>query len=339
MKKNIRLYILVFALIFLCGINTVWALPDSFEVKSFAEVHGLPETHTKPTDCNSDECYGTTLKFYEDSSGKTGVFCTLFEETSPAWKNNSTCKITDQWSDSVRYSVGQIVNAVIPSLVLDDTLHNSDVKKATMSAYLSAEMALNRFLYDIGRGDETIGGWNISTSKISKELNSQYSTYLQTAEKAYSIYDGDKNKISFNTNSLRFTLSEDGEYYSSNVVKVTAYGNVTYKLEGVDGTIYTRNDMIQLKIPSKNLKDDQTTTITVKVESTKSYAYARRYYCGEEYQPVTPIALEYETINRQAQISGKITKESPKGKLIIKKVDATTQKILSGRICSIRVCH
>ena len=79
---------------FLCGINAVRALPQSFEVKSFAEVHGLPETHTKPTDCSASECYGTTLKFYEDSSGKTGVFCTLFEETSPAWKNNSTCQIT-----------------------------------------------------------------------------------------------------------------------------------------------------------------------------------------------------------------------------------------------------
>ena len=328
MKKNIRLYILSLILMFLCGINAVWALPQSFEVKSYTSSQNLPETHTKPTDCSDSECYGTTLKFYEESNEKTGVFCTLFEAPSPAWKG-VICNITEQWSDPIRYAVGSVVESVKPSIEFSQITNN---KENIMHTYLSAEMALNKFLYDVGKNKDDVGGWDISTSKISRNLNSQYETYLNEANSAYTTYNNMLNStITFNASYLVFSLDSEGKNYISNTVEMN-YG-AGYIVESNIGTVSRHYNMFSVSVPKDEINEDTTVTVTVTVK--QKYGYARRYYCGDEYQPVTPIALEYSTVTKKNSISGEIKRETPKGKLIIEKKDTDTNEQIPGAIIAV----
>lgn len=243
--------------------------------------------------------YDGGISLYHKVYGNGVVFCTSFNIDGVG----TSCKLSsEQWS----YAGAAGVAAIIDKYNASPSTQN----------YYYAELAINKFLYDYETKDE------VNNIRVVDAIKS----YYDAAVKAYN--DAKKDfAISLSADKLTFTLS--GDSYVSNKVTVSGNDNYTISLSGVEGATYEQNgNEFYVKVPNTSVKDGETVTVNVKVNSTKTLSIAKRYDCGSGNQASTINEIEKSTKNSDKTISGKITKTVTK--LKISKQDLTNKKELPG---------
>ena len=230
--------------------------------------------------------YDGGISLYHKVYGNGVVFCTSFNIDGVG----TSCKLSsEQWS----YAGAAGVAAIIDKYNASPSTQN----------YYYAELAINKFLYDYETKDE------VNNIRVVDAIKS----YYDAAVKAYN--DAKKDfAISLSADKLTFTLS--GDSYVSNKVTVSGNDNYTISLSGVEGATYEQNgNEFYVKVPNTSVKDGETVTVNVKVNSTKTLSIAKRYDCGSGNQASTINEIEKSTKNSDKTISGKITKTVTKLKI------------------------
>ena len=243
--------------------------------------------------------YDGGISLYHKVYGNGVVFCTSFNIDGVG----TSCKLSsEQWS----YAGAAGVAAIIDKYNSSPSTQN----------YYYAELAINKFLYDYETKDE------VNNIRVVDAIK----PYYDAAVKAYNDAKKDFN-ISLSADKLTFTLS--GDSYVSNKVTVSGNDNYTISLSGIEGATYEQNgNEFYVKVPNTSVKDGETVTVNVKVNSTKTLSIAKRYDCGSGNQASTINEIEKSTKNSDKTISGKITKTVTK--LKISKQDLTNKKELPG---------
>ena len=296
MKKNLFLIIILFLLI----MPVKAALPTT--IGPISQVGNWVGD-----DCGLGEsqCYGMALKV---SNSTLPVICTQYNKTTPS--GVSSCTITPQWNEKIRYAVAAVINEAKP---------NINATSLT-SSYFAAELAINDFLNSKGAG-----GYGIYSSNLTSTYENKFDSYLVVATKAYNEFDTiSKANIRLSDSKFIFTL-KDG-YYISNTITITGnYDN--YTVTSNIGSIVKSSDNFYVKVKQSDISKD--TQVSVELTATKNTPQARNYNCGDNYQTLTPISLETLSLKTNEVISGPI---EPKGQLIIKKVDASNNFISGAKI-------
>jgi len=307
---NNKVYNLIFISILLMFVNllNISALPNTIgPIKH----NGDPMVdQCSAEDENGDgypDCYGAQLKVYESQNQTIVTICTDYEKVAPAKGNNVSCNKTNDWEESIRYSVASVIKSASPNFSL--TTSNLD--------YFAATMSVNIFLNEKIGGD---AGHPVALTSLTQNLRDKTNEYLETANNAYNNYEANsKIELSLSTTELKFTLGESG--YVSDWITVSGANNYTATTN--KGSIEKDGNSVRVFIPTGTISEK--TDVILKINASKTIELASNYDCGTDYQSITPVLLETKTINaNEVTATGTLT---PKAQLIINKVDSNNEHI------------
>lgn len=295
LKNKIILIIIIGTFLFL-NIGDVSAFSNNLAT---IKQHGVPcKKNGRLYGCS----YGSQGVWYaalkKDLAG-TIVFCTKFNVDPPS-KGNRTCTLTNNWDAGTRAGIAYLIG---------DNYINNGLSKAN-SAYIDVELAISRFLSQIGDGGD---------GSINKAYNIDW---VNTAVTIRNNVNYAINNISVSIGSVSTSQDENNYYLSIPITYSNANGSYVSVSKG--GTTYSKigNNYV---IP-KNTLSEGNNTINISATATYSDWQARQYNCGGDRQPVTPNYREWTQLaNRTATKSINLVKES-KGNIQIKIFDNTTKK-------------
>ena len=253
-------------------------------------VKGIDFPNTiKVTHSNLIGKYGWNLykKEYSADGNSGKAFCASFWNLAPSGEYDCTKTNWINGDNNVKASaaVGYIINKV----------RNAD-SSISWDNYFYGEMAINKFLYDIGK-------WNVNNiNGAPKEILNKIDYYVKNAKAIYNTYyNNDIIKITsftLNGQSLKnnnFQVNEANVYTLKAVMQCfdkqggsqikcdlplsngVNVGNSKISYKGKD-VIFTYN------IPKDNLNKN----LTVYFSNRRAYKYAQRYNCGGNNQTITP---------------------------------------------------
>lgn len=251
--------------------------------------------------------YDGSVNLFYKTYGNGVAFCTTFHVQGVG--NNCSLSGT-QWSNPTAQGIAAIIDK-----------YNA---APSVQNYYYAELAINEFLYYRETG--------ASVNKIkSNEETRKLSGVKPFYDVAVKAWDDAKKEfvINFDTDKLTFVLN--GENYVSNKVVVKGASNFDVKLSGVSFATYEKSgDGFVVKVPSSNIKDGETISVSAIVSATKLIGIAKNYDCGSGNQKITINQTDKSNVNTSREISGTITKEKKITKLKISKKDLTNKKELPG---------
>ena len=292
--KKVTQFMLLFVIIFL----------GFFEVKAAFQQDIGKITQAPGTQITDESSkYGMAVKV---SPVYGATICTEYYKLSPA-NSSGICTLNDDWTPQIRSGVAAIIESASASL---------SITKMT-DEYFAAELAINQFLYNKGVGGANISGHNLLSSNYSV----LYIKYLELANKAYDNYA--EPTLELSTTNLAFT--KEGQNYVSNAITVTT--NIdSYNVTVNTGSVVKNDNKFTIIVPASSV-DIGNTTINVKVSVSKTHSEARNYFCGADYQTITPNHVENVTETKEANVSGTIENDFKVG---IIKIDSSTKEGLVG---------
>lgn len=263
---------------------------------------------------------GVTVKyssawFHHKYNDKYSVFCTKFLLSTPA-ANGQSCKlITDssQWDTPTGAAIGAIIK---------DVTGGKSGKMTDMKKYYYGELAINQYLYEMGKDPNNKIGSDANNSEVQRLVKLARAAYND----AKTTFD-----VTLSPTSPKLTLS--GNYYISDTITVKGSSNYSVALSGVNGAeVYGKSgNTFKVRIPASKVTAGSSVSLTVKVTGTKTYTVAAKYNCGNGYQPVTPAI----PIERKQTDSDQVTMSVAKTKVTIEKVDSQGNKI-AGAILNLK---
>ena len=256
------------------------------------------------------------MKNAEYGTEKPKILCTSAIDAAPP--EDKQCEIFSFEAAGQEKGVGYIINLIY-----------SQTDKSENEKYWWAEFLVKSYLgkYNYGSGSNTYK--NIISKEDFTILGTglNYSQIIANANTAASL------NLSVNTTELTFTKSNDGYYYS-NVIEIQTNGGYEIPFENtkfISETVSKEENKYKFKIKESDIVAGTTETLKLTVKSTEASYIAQNYNCGSGVQTVTLNQIVKKSI-APIEITGSITREPEKGKIIINKTDSNNNPLVGATI-------
>ncbi|MEE3342742.1 MAG: SpaA isopeptide-forming pilin-related protein [Bacilli bacterium] len=299
-KSILALFITIISILGLSNVNAASSAPSSLKMKY--------RNYTPPIS------FPQTFHIKETTDGKY-VYCATYAKNMPVTSVNYT-NAGSYTDPGVNYILEQ------------------GYKAKTDKEYFVAQTAYWIYLMDTKKMNYS-DSINTFKSKISSSSNTYAKQIkdLVSKAKAQKSYNQAAPTISITTDSINFTISNDGKYYVSNGIVVNS-SESDYKVELVNApknTDFTKNgNKITIKVPASSVSNTKS-TFTVKVSNSKTILKSYKY---------TPSNSKYQVMSATYPIAKSASASKSMSlavdKVVISKQDVTSKKELPGAKLEIR---
>ena len=311
-NKFITKFLIALFLFGFSMVNVKAAFPSTITVGREGTQISLNSSGNVISNASSDTGYPW---FHVKNSDSGNIVCLSgIDSTVPT--ASTTCSLTSMSSHD-SYGVAYIIDLLTSTSGRD------------YDSYYWTELLTQQFLDKLKRGPGTnIYNNYISPSSTRTILNTgmTFSQIISAAESYAS--SGGSAYVNVSTNTLTFTLNEDGYYYS-NEVSISP-SSATLGTPSNSKFICSKNSgKVSCKIKSSDIEIGSSESVSIRVSDSSSVSTASKYDCGS-YQDVTLFYTESESYSAYKELRGTVSKESTK--IIIEKVDENGNALEGAKI-------
>ena len=317
-KTRLILIMLIVISLDLVSMINVKAFSNTITIKPEGSGITLKSDNSLTLDYNETKETATYPWFHIKNSNEGRVVCMSGLQVS-APGSGVECKFSSGWTDSKNsYAVAYIINTINKADASNDLKYWW--QEILITGYLGT-------LKDYSKGSNMYE-YVINSDKQILNTGKSYKKIIRDAT-AYSKRDFSTSITANNSKkvNLKFTLADDGYYYSD---KVTIESNTTYDMGNLSNSkfSYTKNgDTYVFKIKDSDLKIGTSESFSQSISIKNSYMNSSKYECGGNYQDLTLNKIETKKNTDSITISGSVTKQ--KTSINISKTD-DKGKLLAG---------